>query len=232
MNPKAPGGDHWSNSRCPIRDPILCGRNCGRRAESSGCEFRADDVGRLYSYGSSVSDQGSAQIMTYGGTISNQGFAVTSQPGQVVTLSCANSGFVNQHQRAGRSCAADHERDPGEVRMTERRPGSIPGATFVRRSVDGGAAANFPREIQASAEAGSMMNLTSETRLAGNPPCFACSRIISRWERYRRSKSRPSRNCAAIGSSAQDDAAHCRISARWHAPDPMTYFQFPECRAR
>jgi hypothetical protein len=35
------------------------------------------------------------------------------------------------------------------------------------------------RESQASAEVGSMMNLTSETRLAGKPPCFACSRTIS-----------------------------------------------------
>ena len=45
--------------------------------------------------GSSVSDQGSSQIMTYGGTISNQGVAVTSQPGQVVTLSRAHGGFVD-----------------------------------------------------------------------------------------------------------------------------------------
>jgi hypothetical protein len=30
-----------------------------------------------------------------------------------------------------------------------------------------------------SAVVGSMMPFTSETRLAGNPPCFACSRTIS-----------------------------------------------------
>jgi hypothetical protein len=45
--------------------------------------------------GASISDQGSTQIMSYGGTVSNQGLAVTSQAGEIVTLSCAYGGFVN-----------------------------------------------------------------------------------------------------------------------------------------